>query len=83
MGPVVDNSSALLLTVPEAARFLRISRGLCYELIQRSELPALRLGRVIRVPRLGLEQWISRQTGLPPKPPESVDFAQQPPSQRH
>ncbi len=73
----------LLLTVPEAAQLLRISRGLCYELIQRGELPALRLGRVIRVPRLGLEQWIERRAGLPSGPPEAVSFPQQPPSQHH
>lgn len=53
MRPIVDNSFALLLTVPEAARFLRISRGLCYELIQRGELPALRLGRAIRAVATG------------------------------
>ncbi len=79
---MADND-ALLLKVPEAARLLDISRGLAYELVARGELPSIRLGRVIRIPRHGLEQWIARQAWLPPGPPEAVDFAQQPSHQRH
>ncbi len=46
---------AVLLTVHEAAAPLRISRNLAYEVVARGELPAIRLGRVIRVPRAALE----------------------------
>ena len=48
-----------LMTVPEAAKLLRISRNLAYELVARGEIPAIRLGRVIRVPRSTLEQWLT------------------------
>ena len=48
----------MLLTVREAAALLHISRNLAYELVTRREIPAIRLGRVIRVPRAALEQWI-------------------------
>ncbi|MBE7518502.1 MAG: helix-turn-helix domain-containing protein [Dehalococcoidia bacterium] len=48
-----------LLTVPEAAKLLRISRNLAYELVARNELPAVRLGRVIRIPRYSLDEWIA------------------------
>jgi excisionase family DNA binding protein len=58
----------LLLTVTEAARVLRISRNLCYELISQDRLPHLRLGRRILIPRYGLEQWIATQSGLPAPP---------------
>ncbi len=47
-----------LLTVPEAAKLLRISRNLAYELVARHELPSIRFGRVIRVPRSALECWL-------------------------
>ncbi len=50
-----------LLTVPEAAKVLRISRNLAYELVARQELPAIRLGRVIRIPRYSLDEWIASQ----------------------
>lgn len=47
------------LTVPEAAEELRIPRSRCYELIQRGELPAVRIGeRSIRVNRAELERFL-------------------------
>ena len=45
----------LVLSVTEAAGMLGISRGLAYELVARGELPSLRLGRRIVVPRRALE----------------------------
>lgn len=51
-----------LLTIPEVASRLRISRNLAYELAARGELPHIRLGRVIRVPRAALEDWIAAST---------------------
>jgi len=50
------------LTVPEAAKELRIPRTRCYELIQRGELPAVRIGeRSIRVNRTELERFLLEQ----------------------
>jgi excisionase family DNA binding protein len=47
------------LTVPEVAQELRIPRTRCYELIQRGELPAVRIGeRSIRVNRNELERFL-------------------------
>ena len=47
------------LTVPEVAQELRIPRTRCYELIQRGELPAVRIGeRSIRVNRAELERFL-------------------------
>ncbi len=47
------------LTVPEAAEELRIPRSRCYELIQRGELPAVRIGeRSIRINRKELERFL-------------------------
>jgi len=47
------------LTVPEAAQELRIPRSRCYELIQRGDLPAVRIGqRSIRVNRRELERFL-------------------------
>ena len=49
------------LRVPEAAEELRIPRTRCYELIQRGELPAVRIGeRSIRVHCKELEQFLLR-----------------------
>lgn len=45
----------LTLTVEEAAALLGISRGLTYELVRRGELPVLRLGRRLVIPRKALQ----------------------------
>jgi excisionase family DNA binding protein len=44
----------LVLSVPKAAALLGISRALAYELVARQELPSLRLGRRVVVPRRAL-----------------------------
>jgi excisionase family DNA binding protein len=49
-------SDRLVLTVDEAAYLLNISRGLAYELVARGELPAIRLGRRIVIPRVAMEE---------------------------
>jgi len=54
-----------LLTVDEAAAFLRIGRNTCYELIRKGQIPFLRLGRLIRVPRNALLCLVSEQAGTP------------------
>lgn len=57
----------LTLSVREAADLLGISRALAYELVCRGELPAIRLGRRIVVPRQALEAMVTR-AALPPAP---------------
>ena len=49
----------LVLTVEEAARLLRISRGLAYEMVKQHALPTIRLGRRILVPRSALDRLLS------------------------
>jgi excisionase family DNA binding protein len=54
-----DTAEKSWLTVPETATELHIPRTRCYELIQRGELPAVRIGeRSIRVNRLELEEFL-------------------------
>lgn len=43
-----------VLTVEETARFMRISRGAAYEAVRANEIPHIRIGRTIRVPRAAL-----------------------------
>jgi len=46
----------LTLTVEEAARLLGISRALAYELVRDGEIPSLRLGRRIVIPRRVIDE---------------------------
>jgi excisionase family DNA binding protein len=52
----------LVLSVPETAKLLGISRALAYELVARNEIPAIRLGRRIVVPLQAIEALL-RKTG--------------------
>ncbi len=58
------NGSKAVLTVPEAAQLLRISRNLAYELVQQNALPHVRLGRRILIPRRVLEGWMEREASM-------------------
>jgi excisionase family DNA binding protein len=55
-----------LLTVLEAAAMLRIGRNTMYHLIAIGQVPHLRVGRTIRVPRAALERWLEDVTWMPP-----------------
>ena len=50
----------LTLSVSQAAKLLGISRAFAYELVARGELPSLRLGRRVVVPRQALEELVAR-----------------------
>ena len=50
-----------LLTIPEAADFLRISRSRLYELMDRGELIYLKLGRSRRIPRRAVIELAARE----------------------
>lgn len=55
----------LTCTVPEAASLLGISPGLAYELARRGELPTIRFGRRIVVPRAALERLVEGELDGP------------------
>ncbi len=57
-----------MLTVPEAAHLLGISRSLAYQLVARHDLPAIRLGRRLVVPRKALDKFIDGDGGPNPAP---------------
>lgn len=49
------------LKVPEVTEFLRIGRSRAYELVGGGEIPAVRIGRSVRVNRKELERWLEDQ----------------------
>jgi excisionase family DNA binding protein len=49
------------LKVPEVAELLRIARGRAYELVAEGEIPAVRIGRSVRVSRKELDRWLEDQ----------------------
>lgn len=51
----------LLLKPSEVTKILGIGRSLVYDLIARKEIPSVRLGRCLRVPKESLQQWLKER----------------------
>jgi excisionase family DNA binding protein len=47
--------------VKEAAGILRVGRNQLYEAVARGEIPAVRIGRTIRIPKAGLLRLLAGQ----------------------
>jgi excisionase family DNA binding protein len=54
-----------VLTIDETARLLRISRGLAFAAARRGDIPAVRVGRRLLVPRARLLTWLGEHPGQP------------------
>lgn len=54
-----SHETALTLTIEQAARYLGIGRGLAYQLARQGEIPTLRLGRRLVVPKPALERMLN------------------------
>lgn len=53
-----------LLTVPEAAGLLSLSRTTVYELVAAGDLPVVKIGRATRIPAEALRAWVARQMSV-------------------
>jgi excisionase family DNA binding protein len=60
----MGDENTLLLTGPEVARELKISRALAFRWMQKGILPTVRVpgARTVRVPREALLNWVKKQT---------------------
>jgi excisionase family DNA binding protein len=59
--PSLFDPEPILLTIPEAARKLRIGRTTTYELISAGELEVVHIGRSARVPLDAVHRFVKRQ----------------------
>jgi excisionase family DNA binding protein len=63
----MESESRNWMTVPEAAMYFCVPRSRMYDLIQRGEVPAVRLGpRSIRVSRTEAEQFLRENRSAGP-----------------
>jgi len=53
----------MTLTIEEAAKLLGIGRNLCYDRVKTGEIPVIKIGRRLLVPRRALEKLLEE-----PKP---------------
>ena len=57
----MDEQKHEWLKVPEVAEVLRITRSRAYELVADGEIPAVKIGRSVRVNRKELDRWLEDQ----------------------
>ena len=57
---MANKNGPTVLTVDEVAKILRIGRISAYQAIERGEVPSIRIGRRILIPRAALEQMLNR-----------------------
>jgi excisionase family DNA binding protein len=55
------NEQTLLLKADEAAKLLSLGRSKVFLMVATGELPSVRVGRAVRIPRAELEEWVRRQ----------------------
>ena len=48
----------VLISPEEAAQMLSVHRATIYRLMRRHELPAVRIGRAVRIPAAALHEWV-------------------------
>lgn len=53
-------SDKYLLSVTEAQTYSGIGKNTLYELIRSEKIPTVRIGRTIKIHRLGLEQFLDK-----------------------
>lgn len=60
--PKSDNEK-LVYTVPEAGKKLGLSRNAAYEAAARGEIPTMRFGKLLKVPKIAFDRMLE-QAGL-------------------
>ncbi len=55
-----DLEKRLCITVPEAAEMLGLSRNFTYELVKQKQLPVVKFGKRLLIPRAALEKMLAK-----------------------
>lgn len=51
-------------TVPEIATLLQISKSKAYDLVNTEDVPTLKIGKTIRIPKVLFEEWLTKHIVL-------------------
>ena len=57
------HEAPLLLRAEEAAKLLSLGRTTVFQMMASGELPCVRFGRAVRVPRASVERWVRERSG--------------------
>ena len=73
-GTYLPAPTSMLLTVRDVAVALRLGRTRTYALLRSGEIPVIRVGRAVRVPRDGLRRWIEEHCTYVDQAPSGNGF---------
>jgi excisionase family DNA binding protein len=62
----MNSNERLVYDIAEAAKILGIGRNAAYEAAKRGELPVVRVGKLLRVPKAALHRMLEQATAVPP-----------------
>jgi excisionase family DNA binding protein len=57
----MPENKKLCYTVPEAANMLGLSRNYAYELVRTGQLPCVKFGKRLLIPRVQLEKMLNKE----------------------
>jgi len=61
--PRLAEDQRLCISVPEAAKMLGVSRNFAYELVRTNQLPVVKFGKRLLIPRILLEKRLAQAKG--------------------
>ena len=70
---MTQTDKTLVMTVPQAGRLLGLSRNAAYEAARNGDIPVIRIGRLLKVPRLAFEKMLDVEMGGTLTPPSSFE----------
>ena len=50
-----------ILTIPQVAKYLQISKAKIYYLVQRKQISHIKIGRNVRIKVVDLNKWLDKQ----------------------
>ena len=50
----------MIYTIPEVAKYLKMSKSKVYDLVQRGKIPHIRIERSVRIKETALKAWLER-----------------------
>lgn len=71
MATVIENGAGLM-SIRETAAYLGCGETLVRQLIARGEIPSVRLGGLVRIPRRDLDGWLGEQVAAARKPTDAT-----------
>jgi excisionase family DNA binding protein len=51
-----------IYTIPEVAKYLKLSKSKVYDLVKRERITFIKIGRNVRIKESDLDDWLEKQT---------------------